>query len=116
MTRLEKLQSRGLSNRFGGIVECIEDGNLTTEELEVLISLKQDHRDIAGRKISSYAIAALNLLGVERVDDDIDAMDLVKAFKYKAMIERQELLAKEPLKFIKLSDEEIEELKKEGRL
>ena len=116
MTRLEKLQSRGLSYRFGGIVECIEDGNITSEELEALISLKQDHRDIAGRMISSYAIAALHLLGIEEVNDDIDAKALIKDYRYKAMMERQELLAKEPLKFIKLSEEEIEDLKKRGKI
>lgn len=36
--------------------------------------------------------------------------------KEEALKERQELLAKEPLVFVKLSEKEIEKLKKEGRL
>lgn len=36
--------------------------------------------------------------------------------KEEALKERRELLAKEPLVFIKLSKEEIDKLKKEGRL
>ncbi len=36
--------------------------------------------------------------------------------KEEALKERQEMLAKEPLKFRKLTKEEIEKLKKEGRI
>ena len=36
--------------------------------------------------------------------------------KQEALEERQELLAKEPLKFKKLTKEEIDKLKKEGRI
>lgn len=80
MTRLQKMQSENLSYRFGGILECIDDKNLSDEEVSVLQSLKQDERWIAGRKISSYARAALRLLDIEALDDDIDAIDLVNSF------------------------------------
>lgn len=36
--------------------------------------------------------------------------------KKEALKERRELLAKEPLKFTKLTKKEIEKLKKEGRI
>lgn len=39
-----------------------------------------------------------------------------RARKEEALRERQEILAKEPLGFTKLSDEEIEQLKREGRI
>lgn len=34
----------------------------------------------------------------------------------KALKEREEIMAKEPLKFVLLTEEEIEQLRKEGRI
>ena len=80
MTRLEKIQSNNLSYRFGGILDCIDNRNLSAEELNVLVSLKEDERIIAGRKISSYAKAALDILGIEEVSGDIDAVSFIKDY------------------------------------
>ena len=81
MTRLQKMQSKGLSNRFGGILECIDDKNLQEEEVMVLMSLKEDQRAIAGRRISSYAKAALSILGIEDNGGDADAELLERAMR-----------------------------------
>lgn len=80
MNRLQKLQSENLSYRFGGILECIDDKNLSTEEVSILQSLKRDERWIAGRRISSYARAALKILGIENTANDIDANEIADSF------------------------------------
>ena len=80
MTRIAKIKSNNLSTIFGGILDCIDNGNLNKAEVDVLVSLKSDTRIIAGRAIASYAKAALDILGIEKCRDDIDAERLVKEF------------------------------------
>ena len=80
MTRLEKMQSNNLSYRFGGVLDCIDNKNLSSEEVNVLMSLKEDERIIAGRKISSYARAALEILGLEKARGDVDAVSFIEDY------------------------------------
>ena len=81
MTRLEKIQSNNLSYRFGGILDCIDDKQLSPEEVNALLSLKEDERLIAGRRISSYAKAALEIAGIEEARGDLDAINFIKEYR-----------------------------------
>lgn len=83
MTRIQKIQSNNLSYRFGGILDCVDSRNLNEAEISALLALKEDSRIIAGRMISSYAKAALDVLDIEKLKpdvDDIDAQNLIKAW------------------------------------
>ena len=64
MTIIEKLKSTGAAYRLNGIISCLEKGVLLEEEVVLLKELTQDEIVIAGRKISAYARAVLDLLGV----------------------------------------------------
>ncbi len=78
MTIIEKLKSTGAAYRFNGIMGCLEKGVLLKEEIDLLKTLTQDEVVIAGRKISVYASAVLDLLGIEKYDGkDADIKQLI---------------------------------------
>ena len=80
MNRLEALKSNSSATRCNAIVSCIENGNVTASEIAIIESLLNDEHMIVGRKISSFAKAALDILGMRKNDGDLDAQDLIKAF------------------------------------
>lgn len=80
MNRIEKMKSSSSPNRFSGIMDCIRDRNVSSEEKQVLLSLKNDKAILGGRRIASYAIAALVVLGFEKSTNDEDAKSLIEAF------------------------------------
>lgn len=82
MTTIENLKSTGAAYRFNGIMSCLEKGVLLKEEVDLLKTLTQDEVVIAGRKLSAYASAALDLLGVEKYDGkDVDVKQLIAELK-----------------------------------
>lgn len=80
MERIDKLRSGSSCSKFSGIMDCIENKKVTNEEKEVLLCLKQDNTVLGGRYISSYAKAALVLLGIEKQTSDEDAKYLIDSF------------------------------------
>lgn len=80
MTRLEKLQSNSSAYRCQGVISCIEDGNVSSEEIKLLKELVNDDNIIVGRSIASFSKAALDLLGIQKNDGDLDAADLIRAY------------------------------------
>ena len=82
MTIIEKLKSTGAAYRLNGIISCLEKGVLLEEEVVLLKELAQDEIVIAGRKISAYARAVLDLLGVEKYNgSDVDVKNLIAELK-----------------------------------
>ena len=82
MTTLEKLNSGGAAYRLNGLVTCLDARTATEEEIAAIKRLKDDTFVLAGRPISAYAYAVLDVLGVESYQgDDWMAMDLIKAWK-----------------------------------
>ena len=82
MTIIEKLKSTGAVYRLNGIMDCLEKGVLLQEEIDLLKDLTQDEVVIAGRKLSAYANAILDLLGVEKYDGkDVDVKRLIAELK-----------------------------------
>lgn len=80
MNRIEKMKSSSSPNKFSGIMDCIRDKNISSEEKDLLMKLKNDKSILGGRRISSYAIAALVVLGFEKSTNDEDAIPLIKSF------------------------------------
>ena len=75
--RLNRLRSLNLIDRLNGIIECYDDRKANDEEINLLYDIAKDDRVIGGRKISSYAKAALYLLGQKSIKLDEDAKNLV---------------------------------------
>lgn len=76
---LKLLSNSGAAYRGQGIALCIKEKNVSLEEAERLKSLKNDNVYVLGRPISSYAIAALDILNIEKYKgNDTDIRDLIK--------------------------------------
>lgn len=82
MNRAQKMQREGIYYRFAGIIDCIEEKNVSPEEVGILLALKKDVRPFAGRRISSYAKAALDILGIEKNEGDEDAKALIEEMQH----------------------------------
>lgn len=67
---INKLTSDGAGFRCQGIIECLENNIKIPQAIEALKKLKNDSVIILGRKVSSYAIAALDILGAEKYSGD----------------------------------------------
>ncbi len=65
MTCLEKLMHTGAAFRLNGIVECLDRRSASYDEIIVLRKLKDDKTVLAGRMISDYATALLDILDIE---------------------------------------------------
>lgn len=76
--RLHDLKSENLVSRFRGILACYDNRNAGKEDIKALKNLLNDDRPLAGRKISSYAAAALHLLGHSPEYIDEDAKKLIE--------------------------------------
>ena len=82
MTIIEKLKSTGAAYRLNGIISCLEKGVLLEEEVVLLKTLTRDEIVIAGRKMSAYARAVLDLLGIEKYNgSDVDVKNLIAELK-----------------------------------
>ena len=82
MTTIENLKSTGAAYRFNVIISCLEKGVLSKEDIDLLKTLTQDEVMIAGRKLSAYASAVLDLLGVEKYNGiDVDVQQLITELK-----------------------------------
>ena len=77
VSRRDNLKSENLIDRLNGIIMCYDDRNVSDEELALLYGLMKDNRVIGGRRLSSYAVAALYLLGIKSLKLDEDAKFLV---------------------------------------
>ncbi|MCR5788626.1 MAG: hypothetical protein K6G83_01945 [Lachnospiraceae bacterium] len=81
MTCIEKLNSKGLSYILNGILECVEKKSVSEEEAKAIGRIENDHREIAGKKISSFASAALSFLNVKQYEGiDEDVFELITAW------------------------------------
>lgn len=75
---LKLLSNSGAAYRGRGIALCIKEKNNSPEVAERLKSLKNDNVYVLGRPISSYAIAALDILSIEKyMGNDTDILDLI---------------------------------------
>jgi len=82
MTTIENLKNTGAAYRFNGIMSCLEKGVLSKEEINLLKTLTQDEVIIAGRKLSAYASAVLDLLEIEKYNGkDVDVQQLITELK-----------------------------------
>ena len=82
MTTIEKMKSTGAAYRLQGIMDCLEKEVILKEEVDLLKTLTQDDVIIAGRKISTYASAVLDLLGIEKYyGKDVDVKRLIVELK-----------------------------------
>ena len=82
MSCIEKLNSNGLSFILNGILECLDKGSVTEEEVKALISIEDDNREIAGKRIADYASIALSILNIKPyLGADEDVKDLIVKWK-----------------------------------
>lgn len=82
MKTIDKLQSTGAVYRLNGIVECLDKKSLLDDEIDGLKQLKKDSTILAGRKISSYACAVLDLLEIEAyTGKDVDTKNLIEELR-----------------------------------
>ena len=83
MSCLDKLNSKGLAFILNGIMECVEKKTISDEEAKAMEKIEADSREIAGRKISSFASAALNYLNVKSYSGtDEDVISLIASWSY----------------------------------
>jgi len=82
MSRLCRLNSDGAAYRLSALLECLYGKDVTNEELDAIHALKRDCVVVAGRRISSFAYAILDVLGKEMyIGDDVDTKQLIKELK-----------------------------------
>lgn len=75
---VSKLKSDGAIYRCQGILECLKGNIQDKSVLDLVSKLKNDNVVILGRKISSYAIAALDILGVEKYSgEDVEIVEFI---------------------------------------
>ena len=83
MSCLEKLNSEGLAFILNGIMECVERKTISEEEAIAMKKIEADSREIAGRKISSFASAVLNYLNVKQYSGcDEDVISLISSWSH----------------------------------
>ena len=79
---ISKLKSDGALFRCQGILDCLENNATDSSVIAAISSLKSDDVIILGRKVSSYALAALDALGIETYHgDEEEVRDLIPALK-----------------------------------
>ena len=79
---INKLTSDGALFRCQGILECLQSGDKDPHIIDALKNLIGDSVVIMGRKISSYAAAALDILDVETYNGtDEEVIDLIPDLK-----------------------------------
>lgn len=71
---LDLLHHKGAAYRGQGIALCIKERLNTPAISKALRELKGDQITVLGRSISSYAIAALDIIGAERYKGDDEDM------------------------------------------
>ncbi|MCD8383509.1 MAG: hypothetical protein LUC39_00930 [Clostridiales bacterium] len=79
MMTFEKLRCPGTALRLQGIMDCYTKKQASDKEQQELQRLKNDDRRIAGRPIFAYAMAVLDLLGIEAyTGNDLDTAELIQ--------------------------------------
>ncbi len=79
---INKLTDEGAVFRCQGILECLKKGVNTPDAAEAMKRLKNDGVVIMGRRISSYAQAALDILGIEKYKgNDEEVIELIPDLK-----------------------------------
>lgn len=82
----DKLRSSGAVERLNGVITCIDNKAATQEELKLIKALKSDTVVLAGRTISVYAHAALDILGAEKYKgENVDVIDFISALKISSI-------------------------------
>lgn len=71
------MKSDNLIDRLNAILDCYDDRNVNNEEIRLLLNILGDDRVIGGRRLSSYAIAALYLNGQNPPKMDEEAKRLI---------------------------------------
>lgn len=78
---INNLKSDGAWYRCNGIIFAAKQGLDDKEVAKLLLGLKDDPVWLFGRQIGWYAIAALDMLGIEKyTGNDRDIKELVDAF------------------------------------
>ena len=76
---MNKLNSDGALFRVQGIISCAKLNEVPFQIADKLRELKADDVDIMGRPVSQYAIAALDILKIEKyTGNDQDVKDFIK--------------------------------------
>lgn len=77
---ISNLYKTGAFYKFKGIILCVKHANLSAEIISKFIELKNDNSQIAGHKIADFAIAALDILEVEKYKgNDAGIIGLIKS-------------------------------------
>ncbi|MDY2990353.1 hypothetical protein [Hornefia butyriciproducens] len=67
MSRLELLRSNKLLDVYNGCIDCLDNGNLSNDEVEALNIIKTDERRISdGWPIYSLAYSLLDIYDIEK--------------------------------------------------
>ncbi len=69
---IDKLTNDGAIYRCQGIIDCLKKHITDQQVVEAIGRLKNDNVVILGRRVSSYALAALDIIGVEKYSGNDD--------------------------------------------
>ncbi len=79
---IDKLTSDGALFRCQGILECIDKDIKDPEVINAVSQLKDDKVIVLGRRVSTWARTALDVLGVEAyIGDDEEVLDFIRDMK-----------------------------------
>lgn len=82
---IDNLMSDGAIFRCQGLIAAVKEKANTPEVIKAMSALKNDEIEILGRKVSSYAFAALDVLGAEKYSGtDPEVFDLIPFFIQEA--------------------------------
>ncbi|MBQ1771029.1 MAG: hypothetical protein II000_03645 [Clostridia bacterium] len=77
-----RLTSTGALFRCQGIIAAAQERNTDPEVIEAISALRNDKVLVLGRRVYSYAYAALDFLGIEKYSgEDEDVPDLILFFE-----------------------------------
>lgn len=78
---INKLTHSGAAFRAVGIADCVKSNIHSSDVIELLVNLKSDNVNLIGCTVSQSAIAALDVLGVEKYEgDDSTVISLIQGF------------------------------------
>ncbi len=79
---IKLLTSDGAIYRFRGILACLDNHITDAEVIKAISQMKTDRVIVAGRSMSSYAYALLDILGAEKYSGtDPDTLRLISDLK-----------------------------------
>ena len=78
---INKLTHSGAAFRAVGIADCVKFNIHSSDVIELLIDLKNDHVQLIGWTVSQCAVAALDVLCIEEyVGNDSTVLSLIQGF------------------------------------